>query len=427
MIRKFWRRVSWPIVFAGLMAPFALHCGGAAPGGIPGGPALPGGAAGNCPDMSKAEAIESFDFGKEFNLKADVAAKIKAGVSAAAEMQALNVKIDADLTTACGNLAKDLGDTGSYKNAQDACKAAEKVMGDVKAKIGAKAQIKLEVTEPHCGVDVTAYGDCAGHCDATVKPGAAEIKCEPGKLQGTCSGQCEGECEASASASCSGECSGSCDAAIKGACSGNCVGKCDGKATPAGAGAACAGTCEGSCTGSVHAECKGKCGGQCHMKAAASCQGTCTGKCSVAMQAPKCTGKVEPPQMSAECKAKCDAKVNAHAECTPAHIALRIVGSADAKAEATFRTAIEKNLPAILAVSLGTGKHVEELAGSVKVVFDGLEASIQGAGDPMTVAKLSGCVLAPVKAAGSAIGSLQANVKVSVSVQASASGSAHAG
>jgi hypothetical protein len=428
MIRKFWRRVSWPIVFAGLMAPFALHCGGAAPC-IPGGPALPGGAAGSCPDMSKAEAIESFDFGKEFNLKADVAAKIKAGVSAAAEIQALNAKVDTDLGNACGSLAKDLGDTGSYKNGQDACNAALKAMEGIKAKLGAKAQIKLDVTEPHCGVDVNAYGDCAGHCDATVKPGSAEIKCEPGKLQGTCSGQCEGDCEASAAASCSGECSGSCDVAIKGSCSGNCVGKCDGKATPAGAGATCAGTCDGTCQGSVHAECKGKCGGSCHMKAKASCQGTCTGSCSVAMQAQKCTGKVEPPQMSAECKAKCDAHVSAHAECTPAHMALRIVGAADAKAEATFRTAIEKNLPGILAISLGAGKRIEELSGSVKVVFDGVQASIQGAGDPMTVAKLSGCVLAPVKAAADAAGSLQANVKVSVSVQASASasGSGHAG
>ncbi len=429
MTRKFWRRISWPVVFAGLTAPFAVNCGGSMPGGgLPGGSSLPG-VGGNCPDTSKVEAIESFDFGKEFNLKADVAAKIKAGVGAAAEMQALNAKIDADLTTACGNLAKDLGDNGSYKNAQDACHAAMKVMGEVKAKLGANAKIALDVAEPHCGVDVNAYADCAGHCDATVKPGSAEVKCEGGKLQGTCTGSCEGECEASAAAACSGECSGSCDADIKGSCSGNCVGKCDGKATPAGSGASCGGTCEGKCTGNVHAECKGKCGGQCHMKAAASCQGTCTGKCSVAMQAPKCTGKVEPPQMSAECKAKCDAKVQAHAECTPPHIALRISGAADAKVEAQFRAAIEKNLPAILTVAIGTGKHIEELEGSMKVVVDGVQASVQGAGDAMTVAKLSGCVLAPVKGAMDAVAKVQANVKVSVSVQASASasGSAKAG
>jgi hypothetical protein len=427
MIRKFWRQVSWPIVFAGLFAPFALNCGGGMPS-MPGGSGLPGvpNLAGNCPDMTKLEAIESFDFGKEFNLKADVAAKIKAGAGAAAEIQALNAKIDGDLTTACGNLAKDLGDAGSYKNAQDACKAAMKVMGEVKAKLGAKAEVKLDVAEPHCGVDVQAYGDCAGHCDATVKPGAVDVKCEPGKLQGQCSAQCQGECEASAAAECSGECSGSCDADIKGSCSGNCQGKCDGKATPAGSGGSCGGTCEGKCTGNVHAVCKGKCGGSCKLTGSATCKGTCSGNCSVAMTAPKCTGKVEPPQMSAECKAKCDAKVQAHAECTPPHLAVRIVGAADAAVAAKFQAAIEKNLPGVLTVAIGMGHHAEELAGSMKVVIEGVQASVQGAGDAMTVGKLTACIGGPFKGALDAVASVQANVKVSVSVQASASASGSA-
>jgi len=324
MIRKFWRRVTGPIVFAGLSAPFIANCGGAMPSLPGGGGGLPG--AGNCPDMAKVEAIDSFDFGKEFKLKAEVASKIKAGASAAVEMQELSAKIDGDLKTACGNIAHDLGGSGDYKDGQEACKAAEKIMGDVKAKIGGNLTIKLDFSEPHCGVDIQAYGDCSGHCDASVTPGKADIKCEGGKLQGSCSAQCSGDCEASAAAACSGECSGSCDADIKGSCSGNCQGKCDGKATPAGSSGQCAGTCEGKCSGNVKAECKGKCGGSCHMKAGASCSGTCTGSCTAEMQAPKCTGTVEPPKMSAECKAKCDAKLSAKAQCTPPHIALRIAG-----------------------------------------------------------------------------------------------------
>jgi len=255
MSRTILRRISWPVVLAGLTAPFIANCGGAMPS-MPGGGGLPG--AGNCPDMAKIEAIESFDFGKEFSLKADVAAKIKAGVGAAAEIQALNAKIETDLLTACGNLAKDLGGTGDYKDGKDACDAAMKVMGEVKAKMGASAKISLDFEEPKCGMDIKAYGECSGHCDATVKPGEVP-KCEGGKLQGTCSAKCSGSCEMSASAACSGECSGSCDAEIKGSCSGTCDGKCDGKATTKGAsGANCAGTCEGKCTGNVKAECKGK-------------------------------------------------------------------------------------------------------------------------------------------------------------------------
>ena len=427
MIRKFWRRVTGPIVFAGLTAPFIANCGGGMPGmpGMPGGGSLPG--AGNCPDMAKVEAIDSFDFEKEFKLKPDVAMKIKSGVAASVEMQELNAKIDGELKTACGNLAHDLGASGDFNNGQDACKAAEKAIADAKAKLGGNLSIKLDFSEPHCGVDVNAYADCSGHCDATVTPGKADIKCEPGKLQGECSGACQGDCEISGSAACSGECSGSCDAEIKGGCSGTCQGKCDGKATPAGGGAACGGTCEGKCTGNVKAECKGKCGGSCHMKAQATCSGTCSGSCTVEMKAPKCTGQVEPPKMSAECKAKCDAKLSAKAECTPPHVALRITGAADAKASANFQAAIEKNLPGILNVSIGMAKHATEVAESMEVVVKGVQAGIQGAGDPMTIGRLTACVGAPFKGALDAVANVKANVSVSVNVQASASASGHAG
>ena len=430
MIRKIWRRVSWPIVAAGLSAPFMANCGGAMPalpGGGGGGGSPLGGMAGNCPDMAKIEAIESFDFGKEFKLKADVAAKVKAGAEAAVEMKALSDKIDGELKVACGNLAHDLGAQGDYANGQDACKAANKAIADVQAKFGASAKIKIEATEPHCGVDVHAYADCAGKCDATVKPGSVQVKCEGGKVSGQCSAKCKGSCEASAAAQCTGECSGSCDADVKGACSGKCSGKCDGKVIDAKANGKCDGTCEGKCDAEIKGECKGKCGGSCEIKGEAECKGTCSGSCSAEMQAPKCDGKVEPPQMSAECKAKCDAGVHAKAECTPPHVMVRVVGAADAQAEAKFRMAIEKNLGPILKVAIGMGKGAVELADNMKVVIDGVSGGLQAAGDPMTVGRLTACVSAPFKGALDAVGSVKANVNVSVSVQASASGSAKAG
>src|SRR3974390_2226440 len=210
MTRKIMRRVSWPIVFAGLAAPFVTNCGGLPK--IPGVPGLPG----SCPDM-KIEAIESFDFAANFKLNAQVAAKVKAGVGAALELKALADKIDADLVTACGGLAKDLGDTGTYTKRQDACKAAMKVMGDVKAKMGASASISLDASPPHCGLDVGVYGDCAASCDATVKGPSADIQCDGGKMQGSCSAPCSGDCQMSAAAACSGDCSGSRRAEHRGA------------------------------------------------------------------------------------------------------------------------------------------------------------------------------------------------------------------
>jgi hypothetical protein len=377
--------------------------------------------------MAKVDAIESYDFEKEFKLSTEVATRIKAGAAAAAEMNALAGKLDSDLKVACGNLAHDLGVQGDYKDGQDACKAAVKAIGDTKAKLGAKAKIVLDATEPHCGVDVKAYGDCAGKCDASVQPGKAEVKCEGGKLQGECSGKCQGDCELSAAAQCTGECDGSCDAEIKGTCSGKCTGKCDGKAVPASADGKCEGVCDGKCDGNVKAECKGKCGGSCKLSGHAECKGTCTGSCSVEMKAPRCSGEVEPPKMSAECKAKCDASVQAKAECTPAHVAVRVIGAADPQAEALFIKAIGKDLGPVLTLALGTGKVADRLAGEMKVVIDGAQASIQAGSDPMTVARLSACISAPFKGALDAAASVRANVSVSVSVQASASGSAKAG
>jgi hypothetical protein len=377
--------------------------------------------------MANVEAIEKFDFAKEFKLKAEAGAKIKAGAAAAADTKAVADRIEADLKIACGTLAKDLNVPGDFNDAQSSCKAAGKALGDLRAKLGANAKISLSIQEPQCGVDVNAYADCAGHCDASVSGGKAEVKCEPGKLQGQCSAKCSGECEASAAAQCSGECNGTCDADIKGTCGGKCAGKCDGKVLDAKANGVCDGVCEGKCDASIHGECKGKCGGSCKITGQAECKGTCSGSCTAEMQAPKCTGNVEPPKVSAECKTKCDAHAQAKVSCTPAHVALRVTGSADAKAEAQFRGVIAKDYPAILAISVGVGKGAIQVAGNIKALVEGAQASVQTAGDPMVIAKLSACVAAPFKAAVDAAANVQANVNVSVNVQASATASGHAG
>jgi hypothetical protein len=414
MNRKIWRSVSWPVVFAGLSAPFIVNCGSLPklPGGLPGIP--------SCPDMSKPDEIAKFDWAASFKLKPDVAAKVKAGVGAAVEMKILADKIEADLTGACGKIATDLGDTNTYKNAQDACKAAATAIASAKGKLGAAAKVSLDIDPPKCGLDINAYGDCGASCDATVKPGGADIQCDGGKLQGTCGASCSGECDMSAGAACSGECDGGCDADISGSCSGNCTGKCDGKASN---GASCAGKCDGKCSGSVKGTCKGTCKGNCKLSAAAKCSGTCTGTCSAKMDAPKCTGTVKPPSMSADCKAKCDAQVQANATCTPPHVLVHIVGAADAGAATKLQTVLESDLPLVLNVAIGTAKNVGQIVGSVKTVVEGVEGVVKTAtSDKIAGAALIACVALPFKGAIDAATGIQANVSVSVSVQASASG-----
>jgi len=413
-----------------LLVPVVASCN-AAGGAL--GPAgnLPGvgGLAGKCPDLSKPESIMAFDFAANFKISAEAGAKLKGATAAAVDLKGLADQVDADLKLGCGNIAKDLGAGGDFKDGKSACDAALKGIGDAKAKLGASAKLGVAIKPPKCQASLDAYADCAGKCDVKLQGGKAKVECEPGKLSGKCDASCEGSCDVQAAAKCDGTCSGSCDAEVKATCSGKCTGKCDGAAAK---GAACAGTCDGKCEGgTIQGECKGKCGGECKLKAAAKCEGTCTGKCSAEMKAPKCTGEVKPPEMSGDCKAHCDADASAKLECTPAQVGITATGAADAKAFETLKATLEKNLPLVLKIAIGMGDRASKAAANGQAVVEGVSSNIQGlvgggAGGQaaLTAGQITACLGDTFKGAVSAAGSLKANVSVSASVSASASGSA---
>lgn len=416
------RGFAVPVMAVVLASPL-LHCGGMKmPGGLPGVPGV-----GACPDLTKPESILAFDFANEFKISAEGGAKLKAGTAAAVELEAFAGKIDAELKAACGDIATDLGVKQEFKDGPAACEAAMNAITAVKGKIGANAKIALTIKPPRCSVEASAMADCAAKCDANVKPGSVKVECEGGKVSGTCDANCSGSCDVEGGAKCDGECHGTCDAAIKGKCSGKCDGKCDGKTSK---GAACAGTCDGKCDAQVEGSCSGKCGGECKLKAEAKCEGTCSGKCSAEMKAPKCEGEVKPPEMSAECKGSCDANVTAKAECTPAKVGLVITGAADAEAAAKLKATLEKNLPAVLKVAIGMKDGALKMAGNVKDMVAGVQASIKdiaasggGAGAALTVGNITACVGGVFKGAAGAAANLSANVDVSVKVSGSASAS----
>ncbi|MFO0667801.1 MAG: hypothetical protein U0174_27860 [Polyangiaceae bacterium] len=413
------------LLLAVIASPVIVNCAAAgAMGGM-----VPG--AGKCPDLTSPEAALNFDYAKEFGLKADGAAKLKGGVSAALEITDFTKKVDADLLPACGNIVADLtGTKTEFKSGQEACEAAAKAIADVKGKLGGTVKVALAIKPPECRADMNVMADCAAKCDASVTPGSAKVECEPGKLAGTCDAKCEGTCDMQVAATCTAECSGTCDAEIKGTCSGKCDGKCDGKASK---GASCAGTCEGKCDAQVKGTCKGKCGGNCDMKAGGECKGTCSGKCSVEMKAPKCSGEVKPPKMSAECKASCDTKVSAKAECTPAQVGVTITGNGDAALIGKLKGTLEKNLPLVLKVAIGMKDNAMRISGNGKAVVDGVQASIQeiagqaGAKAAMVGGQLTACLGGTFKGAADAAASLKGSVDVSVKVSASASASGSAG
>jgi hypothetical protein len=418
------------LVTACALTPLVASCG-AAQGALATAKEASGGViGGKCPDVSKVESILAFDFDKEFKISAEAGAKLRAGTAAAVELKGFADQVDADLKLACGNIAKDLGQTGEAKDGKAACDLAIKGINDFKAKLGANAKIALVVKEPKCQASMNAYADCAGKCDAKVTPGSAKVECEPGKLSGKCDAQCKGTCDMQTAAKCDGQCSGSCDAEVKGSCSGKCNGKCDGKDSK---GASCAGTCEGKCEGgTVKGECKGKCGGSCQLKADAKCEGTCTGSCSAEFKEPKCSGEVKPPEMSADCKAHCDADVSAKMECTPAQVGFTVAGAADAKVADQLKATLEKNLPLVLKVAIGMGDRATKVAANVSAVVDGIQGSVQEiaqtSGDAakatMIAGQITACLGETFKGALGAAASLKADVNVSVDVKASASASA---
>jgi hypothetical protein len=389
------------------------------------------GAAANCPDVGSVAAIMKLDWAKEFGVDAQVAGTVRAGVRAAVELQGFAGQLDAKLLAACGNLARDLGKEGSFKTGGEACKAAMDVMAETKAKLGASAKVTLAVEPPRCRASLDAMADCVAECDANVEPGKVKVECEPGKLAGTCEAACSGRCDFNAAAKCEGTCEGACSAQFSGTCGGQCRGTCDGKKSD---GAACMGKCVGSCSALAEGTCGGQCDGSCELEAAGQCDGTCTGSCSAEMKAPSCEGDVQPPKASAECNAACETHVQAEVKCEPARVALVIEGSADAQLAATFRAAIERNLPAVLEVAVGMKDQALSVAGEVEAVVGGLQGTIKAIkASPEVGARLTACVAMPFKAAFDAAASIKANVDVSVKVQASvtakasASGSASAG
>ena len=428
----FARKTSRAWLGAGLIlaVPLIVDCG--AMKGIPGAPKMPDvpGAPGSCPaNIADADALMAANFG----LDGELEGKVKASLAAGADLQKIAADLEAEVATACGNLAKDLGATdadlkpkedGPGKKAEAACNAAVKLIGEVKAKAAAKVTVKAQ--PPVCTASINAMADCAGKCDAKIKPGEAKVTCEGGKLSGKCDAKCEGSCDVEAGAKCEGTCGGTCkgdcSAEISGKCDGTCNGKCDGKDSKA----KCAGTCEGTCKGGkVDATCKGECKGECDatctVQAKGECKGTCSGSCSAEFKEPKCSGTVKPPEMSAECKAHCNASVNGKVECKPATVSVVVTASADAAAAAKLKAAFEKDLPALFKVTLGMEGKLKDIEANVKASLEGVKAAVTSGG--AAALKVGGCFAASIKA------QVDASVQINVSVKASASasGSASAG
>lgn len=369
--------------------------------------ALPG--ATGCGSLSDVACPEwGVDYGA--SLGAEVSADVRTFMVAAGTFSELADEMVVELSTACANIAVATGrDKAAWEGKEGAdlvTAACDEANAGMEAVFAAAGDISIEflVEGGECKASITATTDCYAKCEGAAEctPAQLEAKCEPGKLAGGCSGECTGRCDGGTI-----ECQGSCDATCTGSCDANCIGRCDGNESSG----QCAGQCEGQCTGT----CDGTCSGSCEYQAL-QCQGTCHGECSVEFQEPYCEGKFQPPECSidVDCKASCDASIQAEATCTPPKVTFDIIGSGTADLEA-LAVAIEENLPHILVYAYERGVLLKDTG--VQLATSG-EAIASASGELST--KAVACLVPAVAAATDASIKVEASVSVSAEVAGTA-------
>lgn len=328
------------------------------------------------------------------------AAKIEAFLWAANDFSEAAMSVQSDLLAACQRMGRALGmaeadlrpSDGGPEGVRGVCEAVnERYRSELQAIRGAsQVQVRVESTPPHCEVSVDAYAQCTAECEAQVDPGSVEVTCEGGEIRGHCSAQCQGSCAVQ----------------VEGQCAGTCEGACDGQCSATQADGSCAGRCEGTCRGT------------CAVQAQASCQGECRGGCSVEMEEPYCTGRVRPASASARCRASCDARMEAHARCTPGETRMQVSGGIDEamrpRVEAVQRATAE-GVSAILSLR----ERVQRLQTSGREIAR-LAPELPNAAATVGIGAVA-CATAGAAAVADAMASVSVSVEVSVSVSASAS------
>ena len=323
-----------------------------------------------CPDLAKSDEVAAFDFGKEYALSRDAADKLKAAALAAGEVALLGDKLDAELGIACAQIAHDLGGKGDWRSGNEACGAAIKAVHDTRAKLGPKSTASLVMRTPVCQVDASLMTKCASICDSSVPAGRVKAECQ--QKAGRCDGNCDGTCETKGAIRCDGTCSGTCDGPIRGSCGGRCKGTCDGKQVPAGGG--CAGVCSGTCDkGAMNGECKSTCTGSCKPKGPSICEGTCAGTCTVELTDGKCAGEFKQPDVSTDCRARCELAAINQTECSTPQVGIVLtgVGPRDRETAEQMKSAVDKSFPALMKILFEVGEKGGKRVVNAQAVIEG--------------------------------------------------------
>ncbi|MCB9592533.1 MAG: hypothetical protein H6719_07360 [Sandaracinaceae bacterium] len=357
----------------------------------------------------------------DFGVDAD-AQKVEAFLDTGDRFATDSVTLANQVEATCRAVATDLGitppmATRDQLQVEATCLAVrDEIELIIDGALPAGATLTLDFVPPVCTVDIDAYGSCVAECDANVSVDA-QVMCEPGHLSGRCSGSCTGSCRVEGTVACDATCSGTCS----GTCTGTCAGDCDGTCSATDAEGRCVGTCDGTCMGSCNATCMGMCEGSCIADVEGSCMGTCTGSCDVDFEAPRCEGDVD-VMADVDCRAACDARVDATAQCTEPSVAVYFDGTIDPAGQERLLaliTTLERNYPRLLQLQAQL-TQIAESGATLVGTFDSASAAARRLGVRATACFVDATAVAVDSAA-------TVDVTLSVTVEVTASASATAG
>jgi len=341
-----------------------------------------------CDGFKVGTVMTAADFNATINASAQTT--FAAFANAASDLSATATGAIADVTTACQNIALDLGADAADPSVTNVTgKAAMSAWctlakAQIDATVGVKGTLATGVHAsfelPKCSASLSATANCQASCNVS---GSCDIKANPptctgGKLSVECSGGCtaEGTAALACTGSCSGSCKGSCQAS--GGATVDCKGKCDGTCTAGamgstmGNGIQADGSCQGQCSGTCEIAadapkltCTGTCDGTCDAKcsATATVKAKCDGKCDADYTPLKCEGGTLSGgcMVDADCQGSCNASASAKAECSPPSISITVTAKAGLSADAQLQlqtaiASLEANLPKILVVFKARGQ-----------------------------------------------------------------------
>jgi hypothetical protein len=207
------------------------------------------------------------------------------------------------------------------------------------------------------------------------------------------------------------------------------VGTCDGKRVNGG----CIGVCNGTCDkGAVNGECRGLCTGSCKLTKPGICDGICSGSCSVELTDAKCAGEFKVPEVSTDCRARCDLAVINKTECSTPQVGFVVVAAAKERETAeAMKVAVDRSFPALIKIlhEIGDkgGKRVLTAQAVIESARTGLKDMAQSGGQATAAsseAQLTKCFDDPFKKAVLAATTVKTGIDQALSVRDEATGQA---